>query len=159
AGSYIGVGSVWQIRFEEAESALRMAITLCDKLVIDYPEKLDCWCTLAQGHQWLGGRQAAAGRHDEAGGSVRKSRALLGRVTDETASKRFLQAGAFLGLARLLHADGRTRESEEAYRQAFSRYQKIVDDLPHTPSQWINLLTCCRGLMRLLTQNGRHEEA
>jgi serine/threonine protein kinase len=159
AGAYLGLGSLGKLSFEEGESAIRTGITLCDKLIADYPKRPQYWCTLADGHRCLGSRQAAAGRHQDAEPSYRKSLALLDRVPDQYASKRGLQAAAYLLLAQTLHANGRSEESEEAYRQALSRFRKIVEDLPYAPTCWGTLSACCKGLMRLLQQAGRPEEA
>jgi serine/threonine protein kinase/tetratricopeptide (TPR) repeat protein len=159
ANCYIALGGRHEISSEEAESAIRMAITLCDKLIADDPKKQDYWCTLADAHRWLGVRQAAAGRHQEAEPSYRKSLALLDRVPDQNASKKALQAAPYVGLAQVLRANGRTEESEEAYREALWRYCKIVDDLPYTTSTWGGLSTCCRGLARLLQETGCDQEA
>jgi tetratricopeptide (TPR) repeat protein len=107
----------------------------------------------------LGVRQAATGRDDEAERSFQKSLALLGRLTDENASKRFVQASAYLGLGRLLHAKRRSREAEDAYRQAIALLERFVVELPHSPRYWLTLFMCYTGLVRLLDQTDHPEEA
>jgi serine/threonine protein kinase len=157
------LAEVQRARPRAAEAAVRDALALAEKLVVDFPEHADRWayrtalaharCVLAHLVQTTGGGKPEAEK------AIREAIALVqpGVAAGHLGSReRF--AHASLSLGQLLHVAGRSQEALTAYRQAQPVYEQFVVDLPCAPSYWTALYECYTEQVRALEQLGRRDE-
>jgi tetratricopeptide (TPR) repeat protein len=129
-------------RLQEAEEGYRQALEISEKLVAEFPLRLD----------FVLPRPEAEDFHSSAGDANRAA-------FDDTAQYHSRLAAIHNNLAELLQNTGRRREAEESYRRALRVQQTLVDALPNVPDhQW--LLALIHGnLGTLLWHANRHDEA
>jgi serine/threonine protein kinase len=103
-----------------AERALRQAITVFEKLTIDFPDNVSTWHYLADTHRHLGRILEQDGRTEEAEKEHRRAVELLDEragTFDATPINDADRAASYLDLASFLARTERVTEAEEYYRK------------------------------------------
>jgi tetratricopeptide (TPR) repeat protein len=148
-------------RPQEAASVHRDAITLCENLVAEFPERNWFRGELVRSHFALARVCAEAGRFLDAEKSLRDAITLYQQKAGSLNSSyyRRLLPVAYLELAKVVHSLGRLDDAKDAYRESIVLWERYVTGFPRISEYWVRLYDCYARLARLLEQTGHSEEA
>jgi serine/threonine protein kinase/Flp pilus assembly protein TadD len=161
AASYGTLGGLLHHQPREAEKCHRDAIALCDELAAGWPGEPLYRGQLTNSHYTLGLMLARTGQPRQAEQALRHAIELYdkdGGALDRTGF-RLTRAAAEYELGMLLAAGGQVDKAEKAYREAIARVERLVVLFPDLPDYRQTLAVYCLGLVQILTQKERPDEA
>jgi tetratricopeptide (TPR) repeat protein len=136
AQGYARVGLLHQRlgEYQDAETAYREAVALCDQLAKDFPDQLDFPSDLAASYTNLGNLLRDTGRPKEAEAAYRDALKLhqqLVAAAPERPDFRQVRAKCQLNLGILLSDLSRPEEAEAAFGDALALLTQLAAELPH----------------------------
>jgi tetratricopeptide (TPR) repeat protein len=164
ASAYFRVGSLLQRlgQNREAESPLRAATTLYERLAVDYSAVPAYRRELARSRGALAVLLADSGRLPEAEVAYRSARTLQEKLVAEKPSDPEHRADLALAidhLGVLFNRTGRNAESESAHRAALVIREKLVADFPAEAGYRESLAAGHTNIGKLLYDQGRAAES
>jgi serine/threonine protein kinase/tetratricopeptide (TPR) repeat protein len=148
-------------RHREAEAFCRQAVLLHEKVVQDFPRDAGARHDLAWA-LWCLSCRLPERFSPEAESLLRRALVLESQLMGDyprVPDYRRVATTCQASLAGWLHEHGRFREADEAFSQAFGRYEKLVAEAPCLPGDGFGLLEVLVVLRPLLLQSGRYDEA
>jgi tetratricopeptide (TPR) repeat protein len=149
-------------RFKEAETAIRSAVAVLQKLSAAFPETTAHREDLASTQNNLAYLLSATGRPEEAEGIHREALAVQQKLAEEFLTipgHRQALARSYNNLANLLKNTERPKEAETLYEKALAINQKLVAEFPNVPDFANDLANALGNLAGLKIATKEHAEA
>jgi tetratricopeptide (TPR) repeat protein len=137
------------------------SVPLWEKLVAESPGNDDYRMQLGHALWELADQSSAAGRHDEANGTLRRALEVFEKLAADFPGNPFYrQEQGFTDwkLGLLMNSLSRQKEAEEPFRHALAIYKQLAADYPQELNYRIRLARSCNILGETLVRQGQHAE-
>src|SRR5262249_9172415 len=151
---------LYQDNPNEAKTAHRIAIELCQHLVAQFPRERSYRGELARGHYFFGLACWSSNQLPEAEESFRRAITVYeqARETLNAGWYRLFLPALHLDLGEVSRAQGKTKEAEAAFLQAMALYEEYVVSFPYHVVYWERLFECYGRMLALLDQTHRPDQ-